>query len=221
MKGYTAVIFDLDGTLLDTSQGILAATRQTLEEYGCTVPPEDVLRGFIGPPVQMGFGAHLGLTGEESAAYADTYRSHYEKGALFLATPYTGLEKVLCELKREGVRLAVATYKREDLAKRLLAHFSLDGYFDVIHGADAAGRRTKTDIIRLCLDELDVAPANRALMVGDSRHDAHAAAEAGVDFLGVTYGFGFSTPRDAFAAGALSVAEHPSEITGAVWTRMG
>ncbi len=209
---YAAVIFDLDGTLLDTSEGILAATRHTLAHYGHEIPSDGVLRTFIGPPVQEGFARHLGLDEEESFRMAATFRAYYKERALFLARPYEGIGEVLDTLRDRGIRLCVATYKREDYAARLLEQFGLAQRFDVIHGADMAGRRDKTDIIRLCLEELDLANYRLAVMVGDSVHDARGAAEVGVDFVGVTYGFGFESADEVMRAGAIGAAATPPAL---------
>lgn len=216
-KGYAAVIFDLDGTLLDTSAGILAATRQTLLHYGHAVPDDEVLRSFIGPAVKEGFARYLSLDEQESVAYASTYRAYYTGMMAAGSVPYCGVASLLCTLRADGLRLAVATYKDEEQAVQLLKKLGLARYFDVIHGADAAGARQKADIIRLCLDELDISHAARAVMVGDSVHDARAAFALDMDFIGVTYGFGFRTAREAMEAGALAGANEPAEIAASLW----
>ena len=211
-KRYRAVLFDLDGTLLDSAEGILDATRYTLSHYGHEIPSEGVLRRFIGPPVQEGFQKHLALDKGAALRYADTFRAYYRTHALFLARPFTGVCRMLDTLRADGVHLAVATYKREDYARELLDHFDLARRFDVIRGADAAGRLDKTEIMRRALDALDVSPMD-ALMVGDSVHDARGASELCVDFLGVTYGYGFETSCEVLRAGGIAAAKEPHDVS--------
>lgn len=211
MREYRAVLFDLDGTLMDTAEGILEATRYTLAHYHREIPPREVLFRFIGPPVQEGFARYLSLGEKEAAAYADTFREYYRINSLLKSAPYEGVGETLDALRAMGLRLAVATYKREDYAKELLAHFDLARRFAVIRGADAAGRLDKTQIIGNCLDALDVDP-RAALMVGDSVQDARGAAEAEVDFLGVLYGYGFRSAREVAERGGIGAAKSPAEI---------
>ena len=215
-KRYRAVLFDLDGTLLDSAEGILDATRYTLTHYGHEIPEEGVLRRFIGPPVQEGFRQYLSLDPSCAMRYADTFRAYYRAHALFLARPFSGVCHMLDALRTDGVHLAVATYKREDYARELLVHFDLARRFDVIRGADVAGRFDKTEIMRRALDELDVPFGEDVLMVGDSVHDARGASELGVDFLGVTYGYGFQEPGEVYRAGGVAVAARPLDVLKAL-----
>lgn len=211
-KRYRVILFDLDGTLLDSAEGILDATRYTLAHYGHEIPEEGTLLRFIGPPVQQGFEKHLSLDASAAARYAETFRAYYREHALFLARPFQGVCRMLDTLRADGVHLAVATYKREDHARALLTHFDLARRFDVIRGADAAGRLDKTEIMRRALDELDVAATQDALMVGDSVHDARGASELGVDFLGVTYGYGFADVSEVYRAGGAWAATSPLDV---------
>ena len=110
MRGrYRAVIFDLDGTLMDTAEGIVEATRHTLAHYGREIPPREVLFRFIGPPVQEGFARYLSLDKATAMAYADTFREYYRTRSLLKSTPYAGVYEMLDALDVVGVRLAVAT----------------------------------------------------------------------------------------------------------------
>lgn len=214
-KRYRVILFDLDGTLLDSAEGVLEATRYTLSHYGHALPPDEVLRSFIGPPVQEGFQKHLALDACTAMRYADTFRAYYREHALFLARPFSGVCRTLDTLRANGVRLGVATYKREDHARELLAHFDLVRRFDVVRGADAKGRFDKAEIMRRALDELDAA-SEEALMVGDSVHDARGASELSVDFLGVTYGYGFSKVDEVYRAGGVAAATAPLEVLSAL-----
>lgn len=215
-KRYRVILFDLDGTLLDSAEGILDATRYTLSHYGHEIPEERLLRHFIGPPVQQGFATYLSLDAATAALYAETFRAYYKEHSLFLAHPFSGVCRMLDTLRADGVHLAVATYKREDHARLLLAHFDLARRFDVIRGADAAGRFDKAEIMRRALDELDVARVDEVLMVGDSVHDARGASELGVDFLGVTFGYGFRDGGEVYRAGGVAAAASPLDVLAAL-----
>lgn len=192
-----ALLFDLDGTLLDTTEGLECCVLRTAKEMELPPPSHDeILSRFIGPPVQLSFGSYYGLDSAMAQRCADVFRSHYRQpDVLFKASPYSGLFETLNELRNRGVLLGIATYKREDYALQLLHHVGIDAYCSVVHGGDNFNKHTKSDIIRLCLDELGVA-FRETLLVGDTEYDARGAAALGVPFLGVLYGFGFKNPTD-------------------------
>jgi len=186
-----AILFDLDGTLLDTSEGIRHSVRYALEKLGLPQPSDERIREFVGPPIQESLQRYAGLSIEEAQVGANIFRDFYKKEALFEASLYDGIISLLERLKKDGIKIAVATYKREDYAIDILRHFGIASYCDVIHGADNENRLTKADIINLCCAELDV-PKNNIVLVGDTEHDAKGAAEAGVRFCAVTWGFGYT-----------------------------
>lgn len=192
-----AILFDLDGTLLDTTEGLECCVLRTAKEMGFPPPShEEILSRFIGPPVQFSFGRYYGLDDAMAQRCADVFRSHYQQpDVLFKASPYLGLFETLGALQNRGVRLGVATYKREDYALKLLHHTGIDAYCSVTHGGDNFNKRTKSDIIQLCLEELGI-PFQETLLVGDTEHDAKGAEALGLPFLGVLYGFGFKSPSD-------------------------
>ncbi|MBD5483072.1 MAG: HAD hydrolase-like protein [Lachnospiraceae bacterium] len=191
MTEWSAVVFDVDGTLLNTSEGVLSSVRYTIEAHGLAPLSDEELRRFIGPPIQDSFARVYGLSGDILQELATTFRDRYKGDDLFRAVPYDGIFEVFDELKRRGIPIAVATYKREDYAKRIMHHFGFDRYTDIIYGADHENRLKKADIIRKCLTSAGVASPADAVMVGDSDNDAVGAQNIGLKFLGVTYGFGF------------------------------
>lgn len=188
---YKLVIFDLDGTLMDTSPGILLAVKDTIKEHGMPALSEEKIRTFIGPPIQWSFEAQYGISKEEAQCMADTFRALYSTKHLLGAVPYPGIYDLLQALNERGMKSAIATYKREDYALRLLKHYHFDDYTDIMYGGDNDGTLKKHDIIQKCIDTAGVKNLNEVVMVGDTLHDSNGAKELGVDFIGVSYGFGF------------------------------
>lgn len=188
---YKLVIFDLDGTLMDTSSGILMAVKDTIKDHGMPGLSEEKIRTFIGPPIQWSFEAQYGISKEEAQRMADTFRALYSTKHLLGAVPYPGIYDLLHALNERGMKSAIATYKREDYALRLLKHYHFDDYTDIMYGGDNDGTLKKHDIIQKCIDTADVKNLNEVVMVGDTLHDSNGAKELGVDFIGVSYGFGF------------------------------
>jgi len=188
---YRLAIFDLDGTLLDTSEGIFSTANKTVVALGCeAVTDEAQLSKFIGPPITRCFVDVYDLDPSLIDDAIEIYRAEYEKSGRFLARAYEGIEETLTDLRSRGYRLAVGTLKYEPLARRMLEHFGLAHHFESIRGSDDSSSRTKSDIINAVLTELGV-EREEAILIGDTIHDEEGAKESGVDFLAVDYGFGF------------------------------
>lgn len=194
MKKYTAAVFDLDGTIFDSSEGIIASLAHVFRACGCQPPPPEELFKFIGPPLYDSFMKTMGVTKERSRELTLAFREHYSAGAIYLAKPYEGIFQLFDALKEKGLKLAVATYKPQPQVDLLARRFQLFRWMDAVCGADdAAG--TKALIIEKALKQCGSLPGE-AVMVGDTRQDRVGALEAGTDFIGVSYGFGF-TPKEA------------------------
>jgi phosphoglycolate phosphatase len=116
------------------------------------------------------------------------------------------------ELRKRGIAIAVATYKRQDYAESILKHFKFDEYSDILYGADHENKLKKPDIIRLCMRDMDIDDPSDVVMVGDSSHDATGAKALGMDFIGVTYGFDFRTKEDVDKYSAIGSVDKPIEI---------
>ncbi|MBE7706118.1 MAG: HAD family hydrolase [Cyanobacteria bacterium SIG30] len=190
-----AVIFDVDGTLLDGTEGIINSVKYTINEMKLPKISQAELISFIGPPVQNSAKDKFSLSEEEAQKFANIFRKKYADGNVFLANVYDGIYELLHFLKRKNYKLGVATYKREDYAINLMKHFEFDKYFDFICGADNENKLTKFDILVNCKNSLCTRD-EKTIMIGDSYHDAQAAKKLNVDFIGVTYGFGFKTEKD-------------------------
>lgn len=203
------VIFDLDGTLLDTGPGIMESVQHAAEELGFPELEEAQLRSFVGPPLRDSFRRCYGCGAEEAENLTTAYRRYYPKGAMLHADPYEGVFEVCQKLTDEGICLAVATSKPQQFAERVLQHFGFDKYMSIVHGADLEGKLQKADLIRMCVEDAKVRP-EQCLMIGDSEFDAQGAQAASVPFLAVAYGFGDRNRMAAFPCEG--VAETPMDI---------
>jgi phosphoglycolate phosphatase len=202
------VIFDLDGTLTDSAEGIVASFLHALSHIGAAVPPGDLVAQIVGPPMDDTFRAmDLGDNAEEAIT---AFRAEYGARGWAMNTLFDGIEALLVDLRAAGVRLAVATSKLEPTARRILTHFGLDQHFEVIAGASPDGsRKTKVEVLAHALSQLEPLPA-RVLMVGDRSHDVHGAAAHGIDTVVVGWGYGKADFPD-LAAGP-TVVTHAATI---------
>lgn len=192
---YKLVIFDLDGTLLDTSEGIFNSVRYAEEQMNLEKISNEMLRKFVGPPPQKMYSELYDLNSEKSAEAVTYHREYGRTRAIYEATVYSGIEELLKKLKSNNCKIAVATLKSQDIAKTVLEHYSLSEYFDFIVGMNKDETLTKSDTIVQVLEYTNVQRED-AVMIGDSIYDMEGAKEAGVDFIGVTYGFGFDENKE-------------------------
>ena len=209
MNTIQCVIFDLDGTLLDTSPGITESVRYAAEKLGYPALSEDQLLSFIGPPLKDSFMRCYGSGESQAEALTAAYREHYREGALLNAKPYAGIPELLTELERRGIYSAVATSKPQVFSEQILRHFGLDRLFRVIHGADLEGKLKKADLIRLSVADTAVS-YDQCVMVGDTEHDAKGAKDTGVPFIGVSYGFG--NPDEMLRYPCIGFADKPMDV---------
>lgn len=212
MKKYEIAVFDVDGTLLDTTKGIMASVKFAISEMGFAPLSDEQILTFIGPPIRDSFAKAYNLEGETLQAITDCFRNRYKDYELFNAVPYSGIYHLLDKLFNRGIKLAIATYKRQDYAETLLKHFDFDTYTNILYGADHENKLKKVDIIRKCMDDLGVHDYSRAVMIGDSRHDAIGAKQIGMDFIGVTYGFDFKSQDDVYEFATIGSADSPGDI---------
>lgn len=195
MKNYKAVLFDLDGTLIDTSAGVIDCIKLTIKDLNLTpLSMEDILK-FIGPPLQNSFKDICHLNDDMVSLAVKTFRTHYTGDNLFNVEIYEGIFELLECLKSKNIKIAVATYKQESFAKTLLEHVGIAKYCDYIYGSDPLGVLTKSDIVEKCIQSFNEDKSN-VVLIGDSQFDAVGSKNANVDFIGVTYGFGFKSKQD-------------------------
>lgn len=196
------ILFDLDGTLTDSGEGIINCAYLALEYFGVPLPDREKMRAFVGPPLHDTF-VKFGVPKECAEEAVKIYRSRYIPTGMLENTPYPGVKNMLETLKRQGHHLLVATSKPEWMAVDILKHFELDQYFDRICGASMdTSRNTKEDVIAYLLELNGTAEA--MLMVGDTAFDVIGAAAHGIPTIGVSWGYG--TVADMQNAGAVAIA---------------
>ena len=210
-RPYTAVLFDLDGTIVDSAPGITATLAHTLEAMGEPVPTPAELLAWVGPPILDSFRDLGGFDPEESQRALDIYREKYLVEGVFDAKVYPGVEHVLRAISEARIPLSLATSKPETPATLVLDHYGLAHYFDELTGAsDDEKRSKKSDVIAEALRRLaaDDADLSRTIMIGDRIHDIEGAAANGIPTIYVTWGYG----SPAEVAGAIAVVDTPEQL---------
>lgn len=190
---YTAVLFDLDGTIVDSAPGIFHCFEHTLRMMHREAPSRAAMRPFLGPPLEETFRDSLGMTGDDLDRAVAIYRAEYAAGGAITAEMYPGVIEVVRAVRAAGIPVALATSKVESGVRMVLRHFELDEDFDVLGTAsDDDVRSAKADVVRFALDALDEAGADisRVVLVGDRIHDVEGAAIHGVDSVLVQWGYG-------------------------------
>ncbi|MCM1324610.1 MAG: HAD hydrolase-like protein [Acetobacter sp.] len=185
---YDTVIWDIDGTLINTAQGLVSAYQYSLDTLGLELRSIEEIKSFIGPVPKTVFIERFGMNEIAAQHASDIFRERYKTHDLLKAELYQGITTVLTTLKNNHIKQAVATNKRQDYALDICQHFGLDAFLNPILGPDNLGTQTKADLIIQCTQTLN---AQHAVMIGDTKGDASAAQLAGIDFIGVNYGFGF------------------------------
>jgi len=185
------IIFDLDGTLADTSEGILSSVRWVMQELHYPEPDESQMSQFIGPPIGSVFANMYKLSQKEGDAAGELFRFHYGNNSLFRAQLYPKVEQTLERLLQQNFILAVSTFKQEDHAIQLLKYFGIDRYFKTISGGTRGIYENKTAITLRCLEQINETPS-QCILIGDTDSDFIAAKNLGIDLYGASWGFGFS-----------------------------
>ncbi|WP_057491606.1 HAD family hydrolase [Streptococcus orisasini] len=188
---YQTILFDLDGTLTDSGQGILNSIRYALTQLDRPIPDDHLLKTFIGPPLKTSFEQTLGMSLAESQAAIALYRDYFREKGIFENQIYPGIPELLADLKSQKRQLLVATSKPEVFAQQILEHFELSHFFEIITGASMdSSRSKKSDIIAYALKNADTVNPAETIMVGDRKYDILGAKENQLASLGVLYGYG-------------------------------
>lgn len=202
------ILFDLDGTLTDSGEGIINCAILALEHFGCPIPSREAMRVFVGPPLVDSFIRH-GVPAEKAEEAVAVYRSRYIPIGAYENTPYTGIRELLETLKAQGHALYVATSKPEGMSVNILNHFDLAKYFDRICGASMdTSRSSKEAVIEYLIRENG--RADNMVMVGDTKFDVIGAKEHGIPCIGVSWGYG--EVSDMVSAGASAIAYTMDEL---------
>jgi len=185
---YTSILFDLDGTLVDSGEGVLKCAELGLRHFNLPIPSPEEMRTFVGPPLRDSF-IRFGCTEEMAQEAIAVYRRRYTTVGKFELFVYPGIEKLLQNLTAAGCKLYVATSKPETVSVEILQHLGLARYFTYIAGADQdKGRSTKSEVIAHLLAQ--VGSLDGALMVGDTAYDVIGSAQHGIPCAGVSWGYG-------------------------------
>jgi len=211
MHTKTVILFDLDGTLTDSVQGITRSMTFALEHFGVSVPDLTALNRFVGPPLATAF-REMGVDEADIEAAMAKYRERFSAVGIFENAPYPGIHEALASLRNAGKTLAVATSKRWDYAVRIVAHFGLAEYFSFVGGSELDHTRTdKAEVMAYTLAQLGNPDPATVCMVGDREHDIAGAQALGLPAIGVLWGYGSRAELEE--AGAAALAANMDELT--------
>ncbi len=207
------ILFDLDGTLTESGEGIVKSVQYALASLGIEESDTDKLRAFIGPPLTDSFMRYYGLPKAQTERAVAFYRERFRSIGIFENKLYPGIEEMLRTLKEAGFVLAVASSKPEPFVRTILNHFRIADCFDEVVGSTMDEKRTaKADVIEEALLRLGQSEhRERVLMVGDKEHDVIGARQSSVACVAVLYGYG--TREELENAGAAVMVETVDALT--------
>lgn len=206
------ILFDLDGTLTESGEGIINCVQYALEKLGKKEEHPENLQCFIGPPLKEQFMKYAGLSEEEGEKAVVYYRERYTTTGIFENRLYPKIPELLELLKINNKILAVASSKPEVYVKQILKHFQIADYFTAIVGSELDGRRTeKAEVIEEALRRMHLEEErDKVLMVGDRSHDVQGAISCGLQCIGVAYGYG--SREELEKAGAVYIADSVEDL---------
>ena len=211
MANFSAVLFDLDGTLLDSAPGVFDCFEHTLRMMRAPIPSRESMRPFLGPPLTDTFERHFGWSGDDLDRAVSIYRTEYFATGATTADLYPGVIEVVRAVRSAGVHVGLATSKSAKGVSIVLNHFGLEDDFDVLGTAsDDETRSAKADVVHHALGLLDEAgaDASNVVLVGDRIHDVDGAAAHGLPCILVGWGYG----TDAERASATATVSTPAEL---------
>lgn len=211
MKNYSIILFDLDGTLTDSSQGIINAIVYALKKMGLNDYDMSLLKKFLGPPLHESFEKFFHFDKKKSLQAVEYYREYFSTKGLFENEVYDGITDLLKILKGNGKTLILATSKPQPFTDRIMQHFDLVKYFDFIAGSNMDTTRSKkAEVIEYAVTECNIKDKSSVVMVGDRAEDMIGAQTVGIDSIGVEYGYG--TFDELKNAGATYIAKTVEEL---------
>lgn len=208
-----AILFDLDGTIINSEEGITKCVQYALKAYGVDEPDLKKLLCFIGPPLDPVFRERYGMTEKEAFQAVQKYRERFDQKGIFECSLYEGVAEVIRSFKEKGYVLALASSKPEPACRRILEHFHLLPCFDEVVGSTLDGTiSTKQEVLEELgrrMEHMHISKDEMCL-IGDTKYDAAGAVKFGIRCIGVTYGFG--TREELTAAGAAVVFDRIEEV---------
>ena len=212
---YKYLMFDLDGTLVESGDGIVASAKHALGKMGRDMLPENEFMKFIGPPLFDSFRDLCGMNPEEADKAIEIYREHYESAGYLLAPMYEGVVEMLEKLKGKGHTLMVVTSKPAPIAEKIIEKHGLDKYFVNLTGPTHEEKTVHKDVmIRRAFEKNGITDPKSAVMIGDRKFDIEAANKHGIDSIAVMYGYGNREEFEKY--GATHIAEKCEDIIGLV-----
>ena len=191
MSKFTHIIFDLDGTLTDNTQGISNSVKYALQKMHIDEYSDDILKQFVGPPLQWGFSNLFGMNERNTKLAVEYFREYFGENGWRENVPYNGISEMLQELIFAGKKMFIATSKLEKYAIKIMHHFEFDKYIIQLTGADYSGlKATKKDLISGLLENQRLVPSKEIVMIGDTVFDIVGGQENGLSTIAVGYGFG-------------------------------
>lgn len=192
MAKYDYVIFDFDGTVVDTGEGILKSLQYSFKEMGREVPDLNDLKKFIGPPIYYSYTTFYGVSEEEVGMYIKKYRERYKEKGIYECELYDGMIELLDGLRAKGIKIGIASSKPMHLIYSVADYLKITDKFDAIVGVkiDDSNHSSKTQLILDAMTEMGATDKSKVLMVGDRMFDLDGAAGAGVDSCGAIWGYG-------------------------------
>ena len=205
------ILFDLDGTLTDSREGIINSIEHALGYYNIKIEDRDSLIPFLGPPLVESFRKYFNFDQKKAEEAVVHYREYFGVKGLLENQVYDGVEELMKSLRNRKYELLLATSKPEVYAKRIMDHFGLSQYFTFIGGASMdESRCRKADVIRYVLESNGITDLSLVMMVGDRDQDVNGARKIGTEVIGVLYGYG--SLEELQAAGADYIAETPMDV---------
>lgn len=205
---YQTILFDLDGTLTDPKEGITKCVQYALHSFGIEEENLDKLECFIGPPLMEQFMKCYGLNEEKGKMAVEKYRERFSTVGLYENKIHPGIKNLLKELKESKRIIGLASSKPTVYCKKILEHFGIESYFQVIVGSELDGRRTdKAQVVREALRQLEIEEKDkgRVVMIGDRKHDILGGRKNGLSTIGIK--LGYATEGELEEAGANKIVE--------------
>lgn len=212
IKNYDYYLFDFDGTLCDTTEGIFNSVIYSLDAYGIKETDREKLRYFIGPPLFDSYKTIYGVNDEDAQFLIEKYRERYREKASEESALYDGIRDMLLSLKEKDKKIAIASSKPQYFVEEISKHHDIYKYYDFVSAESFKNNHSsKKDLINACIEFFGNPPKDKILMIGDRFYDIDGAIAVGIDSAGAVYGFG--TREELENAGATYILENPKDLT--------